>query len=319
MLQLQIGFVLLLIVSSCLLIVAYRMGRSDRSSLAHRVDLIAITAPVAAAETVTAPPRTRPPGWIDEATRRLFCVGLPYRWGMRSGGGKILALATVAAAVVGLLAYRALGHSAPLAIALAALAFALVPRQILKREQAQAERQFMDLFPNAIDMIVRMLRSGLPIVSAMRVVATESPPPFSTVFALIAEQVDVGVPFEKALDMVSERLGIQELRFFSVAVTLQYTTGGNLAATLDILADVIRKRRAVRLKAIAATAEVRISTYVLGGMPILTIVALMVLNPSYVAPLLYDPRGKFVVGAAVGLLSTGIFIMRRLMRRVTEA
>jgi tight adherence protein B len=131
--------------------------------------------------------------------------------------------------------------------------------------------------------------------------------------------VQIGVPFEKALDAVSGRMGLQDFRFFSVAVTLQYATGGNLAATLEILSDVIRRRRTVRLKAIAATAEVRVSAYVLGGMPIFAIAALLVLNPDYVAPLLYDPRGKYILGAAFALLAVAILTMRKMMRRVTAA
>jgi tight adherence protein B len=238
---------------------------------------------------------------------------------MRSGGLKILGIAVVSAALVWFLGYRMLGNSAGLASGLAALAFVMIPRQLLKREQTRAENQFMELFPNAIEMIIRMLRAGLPIVTAVRAVGAESPPPFNTVFALITSQVDIGVPFERALDAVSSQMGLQDFRFFSVAVTLQYATGGNLAATLEILSDVIRRRRSVRLKGVAATAEVRISAYVLGGLPIFTIGALLILNPDYVAPLLYDHRGKYVLSAAAGLLALAFLTMRKLMRRVTAA
>ena len=137
------------------------------------------------------------------------------------------------------------------------------------------------------------------------------------VFELIANQVELGVPFENALDAVSQRIGIADFRFFSVAVTLQHGTGGNLAATLEILSDVIRKRRAIRLKAVAATAEVRVSAYVLGGMPIIVIGLLFLFKPEYVAPLVYDYRGKYFLAAAFGLLVIGFWTMQRMMRRVT--
>ncbi|MET0219424.1 MAG: type II secretion system F family protein, partial [Tardiphaga sp.] len=198
-------------------------------------------------------------------------------------------------------------------------AFLLAPRQFLLRQQRLAEAQFMELFPNAIDMIIRMLRAGLPIVSAVAAVGVESPAPFSTVFAEIAGQAQIGVPFQKALETVSGRMGLQDFRFFSVAVTLQYATGGNLAATLENLSDIIRRRRAVRLKGLAATAEVRVSAYVLGGLPIFTIGILLLLNPDYIKPLIYDSRGKYIIGATIGLLALGIFTMRRLMSRVTTA
>jgi len=318
MIELQIAILLVLLASGILLVGALKLTRTERLNLKHHVDLVS-GKPPSESKPKSSPDRVAPPVPIDEATRSLFCIGIPYRWGMLTGALVLLAIAAVSGGVVWLLTYRMFGNSIWLASLLAAAAFFLVPRQFLLREQRRAERQFMELFPNAIEMMVRMLRAGLPIVSAVRSVSADSPPPFSTVFALVASQVEIGVPFEKALDAVSARIGLQDFRFFSVAVTLQYGTGGNLAATLENLSDIIRRRRAVRLKAVAATAEVRISAYVLGGMPFFAIGALLVLNPAYVAPLLYDPRGKYILGAAIGLLVVAIFTMRKLMRRVTAA
>lgn len=318
MIEVQIAVVLMLLASGLLLVGALKLTRTARLNLERHVDMVAGEAP-GKRKGISSPKRAASPAWIDEAMRSLFCVGIPYRWGMRSGALTLLAVATVSGGIVWLLAYRIFGNSIWLASLLAAAALFLVPRRLLVREQRSAEYQFMELFPNAIEMIVRMLRAGLPIVSAVRSVGTESPPPFSTVFGLVASRVEIGVPFEKALDEVSGQMGLQDFRFFSVAVTLQYSTGGNLAATLENLSDLIRRRRAVRLKGIAATAEVRISAYVLGGLPFLAIGALLFLNPGYIAPLLYDPRGKFILGAAIALLGLGIFTMRNLMRRVTAA
>lgn len=318
MLELQIAILLLLLASGGFLAGALMLSRAARVAVAHRIDLIARPS-VAANKPVSGPPQPAKPARIDEVTRHMFCVGLKYRWGMRSGGLKILAIAVVSGLVAWLLAYRLFGNSVGIASGVAALTFILVPRLVLKREQARAERQFMELFPNAIEMIIRMLRAGLPVVTAVRSVGAESPPPFNTIFARVVSQVDVGVPFERALDAVSSQIGLPDFRFFSVAVTLQYATGGNLAATLEILSDVIRRRRSVRLKGIAATAEVRISAYVLGGLPIFTIGALLALNPDYIAPLLYDPRGKYLLGLAIGLLALAFLTMRKLMRRVTAA
>jgi tight adherence protein B len=318
MIELQIAIILFLLASGILLVGALKLTRAARLNLENHVNMIAGTAP-SQSKPKSSSKRVAPTAWIDEAVRDLFCIGVPYRWGMRAGPLMLLATATVSGVVVWLLAYRVFGNSIWLASLLGAAALFLVPRQFLVREQRNAEWQFMELFPNAIEMMVRMLRAGLPVVSAVRAVSAESPPPFSTVFAEVAGQVEIGVPFEKALDTVSGRMGLQDFRFFSVAVTLQYATGGNLAATLENLSDIIRRRRAVRLKGIAATAEVRISAYVLGGLPIFTIGALLVVNPDYIAPLLYDPRGKYILGATIGLLALAIFTMRKLMRRVTAA
>jgi tight adherence protein B len=318
MIALQIAVILVVLASGILLIGALKLTRRARLNLENHVNLIA---PAARSVSEAVSSREHPvvPSRIDEAIRGLLCVGVTYRWGMRAGAPVLLGIATVSSGVVWFLAYRIFGNSIWLASLLALAALLLIPRQFLLRQQRHAEAQFMELFPNAIDMIIRMLRSGLPIVSAVRAVGIESPPPFSTVFAEIASQAEIGVPFQNALEAVSERMGLQDFRFFSVAVTLQYATGGNLAATLENLSDIIRRRRAVRLKGLAATAEVRISAYVLGGLPIFTIGILLLLNPDYIKPLIYDSRGKYIIGATIGLLAIGIFTMRKLMSRVTAA
>ncbi len=232
MIELQIAVVLALLASGLLLVGALKLTRTARLNLEHHVNLIAGAAP-SESKAISSPKIAAPPAGIDEAMWRLFCVGVPYRWGMRTGALVLLAIAAVSGGIVWFLAYRVLGNSIWLASLLAAAAFCFVPRRVLLREQRRAERQFMELLPNTIEMIIRMLRAGMPVISAVRAVGAQSPPPFGAVFSEIAGQVEIGVPFEKALDAVSRRIGLQDFRFFSVAVTLQYATGGNLAATLE--------------------------------------------------------------------------------------
>ena len=315
MLPLQIAVVLVLIASGVLLVAALKISRKLRLELAHHVNLVVEQSLAESKETPHFPISVRL-AWINQAARRVFSIGVPYLWGMQSSGMKLLGIAAGAAAGVWLLGYWIFGHSVWLASPLGALAFFLVPRKSLMREQRRAEQQFLEQLPSAIDMIVRMLRAGLPVTSAVHSVGIEAAPPLNKVFELIANQVELGVPFENALDAVSQRIGIPDFRFFSVAVTLQHGTGGNLAATLEILSDVIRKRRAIRLKAVAATAEVRVSAYVLGGMPIIVIGLLFLLKPEYVAPLVSDYRGKYILATALGLLVIGFWTMQRMMHRV---
>jgi len=311
---LQIVAVLLLLSGGAVLASALVISRRERLNLEHHVNLVAGQPRSGTQASSALLVRS---AWIDEAVRRAFCIGVRYRWGMRTRGVVLLGIAATSVGITWLLVYQLLGHATWLAAPLGALAFFMVPRLLLLRQQRRAERQFMELFPNAIDMLIRMLRAGLPITSAVHSIGVESPRPFGTLFASIARQVDIGVPFEKALDSMSKQIGLPDFRFFSVAITLQHATGGNLAATLEILSDIIRRRRAVRLKAIAATGEVRVSAYVLGGLPIVTIGALLLLQPDYVAPLLYDNRGKYILATAVGLLMLAFVTMRLMMRRVT--
>jgi tight adherence protein B len=194
-----------------------------------------------------------------------------------------------------------------------------VPRFILTREQNGTEQKFTDSFPDALDTFTRTIRAGLPITAAVRTVATEVTPPVSSVFATIADQLKIGVPIEQILDTSSGKIGLPDFRFFTVAIGLQYATGGNLTATLEILSDIIRKRRAARLKAKAATGEIRVTAYVLGGIPFFTTGALLVIQPGYLLPLWTDPRGHVILAVAAGLLLIAVLIMRTMMRSLTNA
>jgi tight adherence protein B len=203
--------------------------------------------------------------------------------------------------------------------ALAAIAvFVLLPRFLFVREQRKAEMKFTNFFPDALDMGVRMLRAGLPISTAIRAIGNEAASPVDGVVKGIADQVKIGIPFEDALAASAMRVGLPDFRFFSVAVTLQRATGGNLASTLETLSDIMRKRRAVRLKAQATTAEVRVSAYILGSMPFLVTGVLLLIQPGYLTPLLTDPRGKIILGLAAVMLTAGFVVMRQMMRSAVK-
>ena len=166
-------------------------------------------------------------------------------------------------------------------------------------------------FPDALAMIVRSVRVGIPVTEAVRNVAHEAMEPTATEFGLLADQLAIGVQLEDALRDVAGRNQLPEYRFFATALTLQAQTGGGLSETLENLADVIRKRVAARKRAYALASEARTTTYVLAGLPVLTSGALAVLNPSYVSVLFTDPTGNMILGVAVGMLVTGIFVMRK--------
>jgi tight adherence protein B len=135
---------------------------------------------------------------------------------------------------------------------------------------------------------------------------------------MVANQIEIGAPIEEALDAASQQIALADFRFFTVAVALQHATGGNLAATLEILSDIIRRRRGVRLKAKATTAEIRVSAYVLGSLPILIVGALLLIQPGYLTPLFHDPRGHLIIAVAAGLLLLAAVSMRQMMRSVTD-
>jgi tight adherence protein B len=301
------------------LFAALLMTRRARVDLEQRVGLVS-HALLPAKRDPAAASALRLTLWSAGARiRRLFTLGTARRWGMRLSSPILIVVACLAAVAGWLLTHTALQFPYWIAIPVTVGGFWMAPRALLQRQQSRTEQKFMMLFPDAIDMVIRMLRAGLPITAAARAVGNEAPPPVSLIFRSIADQVDIGVPFEVALAAAGESVGLPDFRFFAVAVSLQRDTGGNLAATLEILGDIIRKRRTVRLRAQAATGEVRMSAAILGGLPFLVTGAFVVISPAYLRPLVVDPRGHMVVAAILVLLSLAYVTMRRMLHSVTMA
>jgi len=292
--------------------------RRTRLDIARHVNLVAGTAEKGAAGGALRPGAAGHGLVLGRRMRGVFGAGLARRWGMTAGPA-VLAIAACCGGIAAWLAV-AMGLHMSGIIVLAAMAVAVfaAPRAWLKHQQNAADKAFMAVFPDCIDMIIRMLRAGLPIGAAVRAVGDEGPPPVSTVFTTLADQMAIGIPFEDALAQAGQRIGLSDFRFFAVAVSLQRATGGNLATTLDILSDLMRKRRATRIKAKATTGEVRMSAYVLGGIPFLVIGGLLVMTPSYLQPLINDQRGKLIIACAAGSLLMGFAIIRQMMRSVTH-
>jgi len=306
----------LFLLSGSALIGALAMSRRARLEMENRVQL------VAAPKTETAHTVGT---WLkagstkfDVRLQQIFAAGVDQTWGMKAGALGLASMALATATAVWILTHTAFGLPYWLAVPSTAFAAFSIPRAILLHQQKKVERQFSDLFPDAVDAMARMLRAGLPITTAVHSVSTESPPPVSTVFAMVANQIEIGGRLEEALDASSQHIGMPDFRFFTVAVVMQHATGGNLAGTLEILSDIIRKRRAVRLKANATTAEIRVSAYVLGSLPLFIVGALLLIQPGYLSPLFVDPRGHVVLAMAVGGLLLAAMSMRQMMRSVTN-
>lgn len=261
----------------------------------------------------------RKPASLDRAPaldpiQTIFTFGMNQTWGMKRSGTSLLA-------VFGVLALTALTAALVFKVALAAAAPGALlvgyaaARFLAQFEQGRAEVEFTEHLPGSLDTIVRVLRAGLPISTAIRSVADEAPPAVAQVFSELADQIDIGVSMGDALSYATRRVHLPDFRFFAVSVALQHETGGNLAVTLETLADIVRRRRGVRKKVKALTAEVRMSSTILGAIPIVVLAALSVIAPTYLAPLFSDPRGKLILGAAAGNLIAGFVTIHIMMRR----
>jgi tight adherence protein B len=189
-----------------------------------------------------------------------------------------------------------------------------LPHFVVNKLIVRRIEKFTKLFPEAIDLIVRGLRSGLPITESIAAVATELPDPIGIEFRRIADAVKLGKQVEDALDETADRLNTPDFKFFVIAISIQKETGGNLAETLDNLSDILRKRLQMKLKVKAMSSEARASAIIIGILPFLLFGVLLFVNYSYVSVLFTDPRGMVMGGAGLGSMAMGMFVISRLIK-----
>jgi tight adherence protein B len=170
-------------------------------------------------------------------------------------------------------------------------------------------------FPDALSTIVRGVRVGIPVRESMTSIARESPMPTSAEFQRISERISLGAPLEEALYEMADRNPLPEYRFFATAIALQAQTGGGLSETLENLADVIRRRVALRARAYALASEARTSIVILCALPIITGIAISITNPEYMAILFTTNDGRKVLAAAVVMFSVGLAIMKTIVKK----
>lgn len=190
-----------------------------------------------------------------------------------------------------------------------------VIRSVYRGSDAKRTATLYRQFPDALATIVRGVRVGIPVSEAIRAVAHDSEAPTSVEFGRLYDQVSIGTPLEDALREMAGRNRLPEYRFFATALALQSQTGGGLTETLENLADVVRKRVALKSRGYALAAEARTSAGVLTVLPIFAAVALAVLNPDYIGELMQEGAGQTVFGCSVLWLGTGMVVMRFMIRK----
>jgi len=189
-----------------------------------------------------------------------------------------------------------------------------LPHMVVGRMGKRRIARFIALFPEGIDLMVRALRSGLPISEAIIGAGHEIGGPVGEELGRVEGGMRMGRDLEGLLWDIATRIDVPEFRFFIIALSVQRETGGNLAETLANLSDVLRRRRQMRAKVRAMSSETRATTAILGGMPVLVIVMLALSSPHYLVPLYSDVRGFLLDGLALAMLATGIGIMTKMAR-----
>jgi len=257
--------------------------------------------------------------FVDDLAKRF----LPRQSALRnrlSRTGRHISLGTYAminggAALAGfIVAWLLFGLGPPLAALFAVAAGLGLPHLGVGFLAARRQKKFLAIFPDAIDLIVRGLKSGLPVTESMAAVGREFPDPMGTEFRLVCDSVRFGRQLEEVLWETARRLEMAEFNFFVISLSIQRETGGNLGETLANLSDILRRRRQMKLKIKAMSSEAKASAYILGSLPFIMFLIVFFFNNDYAMNLFNDPRGLVMVGVGMGSLLTGIGVMAKMVR-----
>lgn len=188
-----------------------------------------------------------------------------------------------------------------------------LPHMVVGKAVGKRANAFTAKFPDAIELLVRGLRSGLPVTETLNVVAAEVPGPVGEEFKLVTERIKIGRTMEDALQDTADRLNTAEFSFFCITLAIQRETGGNLAETLANLAEVLRKRAQMKLKIKAMSSEAKASAYIVGSLPFIVFGLIYWMNPGYLGGFFTDDRLIITGLGALVWMSIGIFAMAKMV------
>jgi tight adherence protein B len=188
-----------------------------------------------------------------------------------------------------------------------------LPRWILAKMTARRQTKFVNEFANAIDIIVRGVKSGLPLNECLNIIARESPEPLCSEFKELVDQQRVGVPLQECFDRMMQRMPLPEVKFFAIVVGIQQSAGGNLSEALGNLSGVLRDRKRLEGKVKALSAEAKASAAVLGSLPFLVMMMVYFSTPHYIALLWTTKVGQFLLGCAGIWMTIGVLTMKKMI------
>ena len=213
--------------------------------------------------------------------------------------GGLIVLISGSGAIVSLLAAFACGFG--------------LPRFVLSRMIRRRQEKFLVEFANAIDIIVRGIKSGLPLPDCLQIIASESPEPVKSEFIDLVEQQKVGVPLSRAFERMYDRVPLQEVNFFAIVIAIQAQTGGNLAEALGNLSEVLRDRYRLQAKVKAFSAEAKASAMIIGALPPCVMLLVYITTPDYIGILFHEKLGNVMLIASGVWMLMGVLVMRKMI------
>ncbi|NQU56195.1 MAG: type II secretion system F family protein [Rhodospirillales bacterium] len=236
------------------------------------------------------------------------------RTGREISIGTYVLVNAVTALMVFLVALVLLRQSLPLALLLGIIAGVGLPHLVIGKMATKRLKLFTAQFPDSIDLIVRGLKSGLPVTESIASVGQEMADPVGKEFRDISDRVKFGQALDEALWDTARRLDTAEFKFFVISISVQRETGGNLSEALGNLSEILRRRRQMGLKIKAMSSEAKASAIILGSLPFLMFGIIFALNPEYEMALFIDPRGQMMLGTGLGIMRIGVLVMSKMIK-----
>jgi tight adherence protein B len=188
-----------------------------------------------------------------------------------------------------------------------------LPNLVLSRMRKRRINKFVDIFPNALDIIVRGVKAGLPLGDTLRIVANESPEPVRSEFRKLVESQALGLPLPEAAEKLAERVPVSETNFFAIVIGIQSKAGGNLSEAIGNLSRTLRERKKMKGKIKAMAMEANASAAIIGAVPFVVTLMLYLSSPKYIGLLWTTSHGRIVAAIACFWMSIGVVMMRKMI------
>jgi tight adherence protein B len=226
--------------------------------------------------------------------RKYFIIsagtgGPMFLLGLVTGGGLIVALVLGVAGTFGL------------------------PRWLLSYLKKRREAKFLNAFPDAVDIIVRGVKAGLPLLDCLKMITVEAPEPVKSEFRAIVETQAIGMPLGDACGKLYERMPVPEANFFGIVISIQQKSGGNLAEALGNLSRVLRDRKKMKAKIQAMSQEAKASAAIIGALPVAVMTLVYITSPNYISLLWTEPLGRVMLAASGVWMAMGVGVMKKMI------
>ncbi|MCP5084268.1 MAG: type II secretion system F family protein [Alphaproteobacteria bacterium] len=188
-----------------------------------------------------------------------------------------------------------------------------VPRWLVMFLRKKRQDKFLNEFANAIDVMVRGIKAGLPVNDTLHIIATEAADPVAPEFAEVVEGQRIGITIDQGIERMYERVPLQEVNFLGIVLAIQSKTGGNLSEALGNLSNVLRDRKKMKAKIVSVSQEAKSSAAIIGALPFCIMLALYVLRPEYISILFTDPMGQMMLTGCAVWMALGILVMKKMI------